>query len=140
LLRAQCTPGKEFTRLLTAPGTVAHAEMPFLWAISEGECLDGIIDLAILDPATGHWVILDWKTNRVTEDGLADLRAHYRSQLSAYWKAASEMLRAPVTVGLYSTATGQWLPYETAELADTWEKLRRDSTALAQALDENEND
>ena len=37
--------------------------MPFLWAMNARECLEGIIDLAIFDPATERWLILDWKTN-----------------------------------------------------------------------------
>jgi ATP-dependent exoDNAse (exonuclease V) beta subunit len=136
LLRKQLTEKTELARLLTTPATVAHAEMPFLWALSESECLDGIIDLAILHPADGSWVILDWKTNRLPDGDLEALRAHYLPQLSAYWKAASEMLHAPVSAGLYSTAAGQWLPYETKDLAAAWERLRRDSEGLARALDE----
>jgi hypothetical protein len=57
--------------------------------------------------------------------------------LSAYWKAATEMLHAPVTAGLYSTTEGQWIPYDPTELAAAWEKLRGDSAALTRALDED---
>jgi ATP-dependent exoDNAse (exonuclease V) beta subunit len=135
LLQAQLANGSELAHLLTAPGALAHAEMPFLWAISDRECLDGIIDLAIYDRAANRWTILDWKTNRVPPS-----RAHYLPQLSAYWKSASEMLRTPVTAGLYVTATGEWLPYEESELAETWEKLRRNSAALTQALEDDRGD
>jgi ATP-dependent exoDNAse (exonuclease V) beta subunit len=117
LLRGHLTSGSEVGQLLTKPEAVIHAEMPFLWAMSERECLDGIVDLAVFDPTAGSWLILDWKTNRVAPAELPSLQAHYLPQLSAYWKAASAMLAAPVTAGLYSTATGQWLPYTTEALA-----------------------
>jgi ATP-dependent exoDNAse (exonuclease V) beta subunit len=136
-LRRELTKDSVLGRLLTAPGVIAHAEMPFLWAMDERECFDGIIDLALLHPAEGQWVILDWKTNRVPSGGLEALRDHYLPQLSAYWKAASEMLHAPVTAGLYSTTEGQWIPYDPTELAAAWEKLRHDPPALTQALDED---
>ena len=135
LLRAQLTNDGELTRLLTGPSTLAHAEMPFLWAMSERECLDGIIDLAVYDRAAHRWTILDWKTNRVPP-----ARAHYLPQLSAYWKAASEMLHTPVAAGLYITATGQWLPYEESELAGTWEALSKNSAVLTQALEDDRGD
>jgi ATP-dependent exoDNAse (exonuclease V) beta subunit len=139
-LRAQLTNGSALAKLLAAPGSVAHAEMPFLWALSGQECLDGIIDLAVHDPATGAWVILDWKTNRASADELAGLREHYRPQLSAYWKAAREMLQAPVVAGLYATGEGRWLPYSEAELAGTWEKLKGNPADLARVMEEERGD
>ncbi|MDR3402879.1 MAG: UvrD-helicase domain-containing protein [Chthoniobacter sp.] len=140
LLRAQLAKDSDLARFLTAPGILAHAEMPFLWAMNERECLDGIIDLATYDHAAQRWTILDWKTNRVPAGGAAALRAHYLPQLSAYWKAASEMLHAPIVAGLYSTETGQWLPYEEAELAAAWESLRQNSAALSRALEDDRGD
>ena len=137
LLRDQLTSGSGLARLLTAPGVIAHAEMPFLWAMSERECLEGIIDLAIFDPAAQSWLIVDWKTNRTTTNELPQLRAHYLPQLSAYWKAVSEMCGSPVvTAGLYSTATGAWMPYETDALASAWDSLRQQPQAIAAALAE----
>lgn len=139
LLREQLTNGSELAAFLCAPHAITQAEIPFLWAMSERECLDGIIDLAVFDPA-GRWWILDWKTNRVPSGGLPALRAHYLPQLSAYWKAASAMLHLPIHAGLYSTATGQWLPCDTAELTAAWEKLERNSAALTRALEEDRGD
>ena len=136
LLRGQLTGGSDIARLLTAPGIVVHAEMPFLWAMNERECLEGIIDLAVFDPAAGSWLIVDWKTNRADTDALPQLGAHYLPQLSAYWRAVSAMLGAPVAAGLYSTATGRWLPYEQPVLAAEWKRLSVAPGALAQALSE----
>ena len=110
--------------------------MPFLWAMNDRECLEGIIDLAVFDPAAGSWLILDWKTNRTSTDALPQLRAHYLPQLSAYWQAVGAMLGAPVAAGLYSTATGRWLRYETPVLAAAWERLRTAPASLAHALSE----
>ena len=134
LLRGQLTNGSNLARLLTAPGAITHAEMPFLWAMSERECLEGIIDLAVFDPASESWLILDWKTNRTTAADLPKLKAHYLPQLSAYWRAVSEMLGAPVAAGLYSTATAAWLPYESESLATAWQSLRREPGAITCAL------
>ena len=135
-IRAQLTDGSDLARLLTAPGVIAHAEMPFLWPMSAGECLEGIIDLAVFDPARESWLLLDWKTNRTRADELPKLTAHYLPQLSAYWKAVSEMLRAPVAAGLYSTASGAWLPCERDSLAEAWQSLSREPEAVARALAE----
>ena len=134
LLRDQLTAETDLARLLRKPGAIAHAETPFLWAMNERECLEGIIDLAIFDPAAGSWMILDWKTNRTTEAGLAELYKHYLPQLSAYWQAVSQMLGAPVRAGLYSTATARWLPYETGALAAAWHSLEHHPAAIASAL------
>jgi ATP-dependent exoDNAse (exonuclease V) beta subunit len=135
LLRQQLTNDSDLARLLVAPGTLAHAEMPFLWAMNDRECLDGIIDLAIYDRSADCWTILDWKTNRVPPS-----RAHYRPQLSAYWKAASEMLQRPIAAGLYITKTGKWQPYETDELSSTWETIKQNSAALTDALEDDRGD
>jgi hypothetical protein len=34
------------------------------------------------------------------------------------------MSRQPVSAGIYSTATGQLIVYEQAELAEAWQRLR----------------
>ncbi len=135
-LRDQLAGNSELARLLRKPGLIAHAEMPFLWAMNERECLEGIIDLAIFDPATGAWLILDWKTNRPTDGGAQSLHDHYRPQLSAYWRAVSQMLGAPVSAGLYSTAFARWLPYESDALAAAWSSLENQPAKIANALAE----
>jgi ATP-dependent helicase/nuclease subunit A len=138
LLRANLTPTSALGKLLTPKTVIAHAELPFLWAMNERECLDGIIDLAVHDPTTGSWLILDWKTNSKTEKELGELHEHYRPQLSAYWQAVGQMLNAPVSAGIYSTTTGRWLPYSSEELATSWENLRTSPDALEHVLDDLE--
>ena len=34
--------------------------------------------------------------------------------------------------------TGQWMPYEQSELANSWDKLRSNSAALTQALEDDQ--
>lgn len=70
---------------------LVRAEMPFLWVANDRRCLEGVVDLAVFDPGEKKWFILDWKTNEITLDEIDKLRAHYCSQLAAYWKAVSEM-------------------------------------------------
>jgi ATP-dependent exoDNAse (exonuclease V) beta subunit len=136
LLRTQLSTRSDLAARLVAPGTIAHAEMPFLWAMNDRDVIEGIIDVAIFDPARGHWLIVDWKTNRTTRKTLPDLRTHYLPQISAYWKAVTSMLDAPVTAALYSTATGAWLPCEAAEISAAWDALEGSSAALAMVLSE----
>jgi ATP-dependent helicase/nuclease subunit A len=47
----------------------------------------GQIDLLYQD-AGGAWHIVDYKSNRVSREGLAELAGHYRTQMLLYWLAA----------------------------------------------------
>jgi len=114
----------DFSELLTRTELIAHPEMQFFWRMKERACLEGVIDLALIDRTAGKWMILDWKTNRVAPNEVNDLRERYRPQLAAYWKAVGEMTSLPVDAALYSTATGVLLRYETDELIREWERLR----------------
>jgi ATP-dependent exoDNAse (exonuclease V) beta subunit len=113
---------------------VPHAELPFLWRMNDGECLEGIIDLAIFDPERGAWLIVDWKTNRITAQETAALHERYEPQLAAYRAALRAILGAPVSAALYSTATGTWLPYEDDALERRWAALRLSAEELEAAL------
>jgi len=104
--------------------TSVRGEMPFFWRMSEHECLEGMIDLALFQADKKKWFILDWKTNRIERDELQKLRVHYRPQIAAYWKAIAELTNQPVSAAIYSTSTGQLLGYNEKELADDWERLR----------------
>jgi ATP-dependent exoDNAse (exonuclease V) beta subunit len=115
----------DFAELLTHAELVAHSEMPFFWRIDAHRCLEGNIDLAFFDRGEKKWFILDWKTNRITADEIEKLRASYRPQIAAYWKAVTEMTKQRVRAAIYSTATGCFLVYEESELADEWQRLQR---------------
>lgn len=105
--------------------TSVREEMPFLWRISEHECLEGMIDLAVFQSQKNQWFILDWKTNRIDGDEVEALRVRYRPQIAAYWKAVAELTNQPVSAAIYSTSTGQLLLYDEKELTEDWEQLRR---------------
>lgn len=90
---------------------VVHTEMPFLVPGKEDQCVEGLIDLAALDPGARHWLLLDWKTNLITAGQADHLREMYRPQIQAYAEALRAITGGRVEAGLYSTPLGLWLPY-----------------------------
>jgi ATP-dependent exoDNAse (exonuclease V) beta subunit len=124
LLRNQISGLSDFPARVSNGGTIVHAEMPFFWQIEERKCLEGIIDLALFQPGKKKWFILDWKTNRIAQGDLDNLRASYQPQIAAYWKAVTEMTNQAVGAAIYSTATGQFIVYDGHQLAREWERLR----------------
>jgi ATP-dependent exoDNAse (exonuclease V) beta subunit len=124
LLRQRIAQVSDFPVRFSNGAAILHVEMPFFWQMDEAMCLEGIIDLALFQPAKKKWFILDWKTNRVDRDELDKLRVSYRPQIAAYWKAVAEMTKQPVGAAIYSTATGQFVVYDRDELAREWERLR----------------
>ena len=62
----------------------------------EGEqvLLQGVVDCAILEP--DGITIVDFKTDRVTQDSVAQRAEHYRPQLEAYSEALSRIYELPV--------------------------------------------
>jgi ATP-dependent exoDNAse (exonuclease V) beta subunit len=91
---------------LRESGLIIHRELPFLWPKNAGECLEGVMDLAIYVPAESAWEVIDWKTNQSGGDELEEI---YRGQLAAYAEALRGMLQMPVRGSLYLTASGKWL-------------------------------
>jgi ATP-dependent helicase/nuclease subunit A len=77
-----------------------HRELEFLlaWppgkAQSGGRYLQGFIDCLYRDVA-GGWHIVDYKTNRVTADNLAQIAAEYEMQMLLYALAAEKILKSP---------------------------------------------
>jgi ATP-dependent exoDNAse (exonuclease V) beta subunit len=124
LLRQRIAQMSDFPAGFSNGAAIVRQEMPFFWWMNEAMCLEGIIDLALFQPAEKKWFILDWKTNRVDRDKLDKLRVSYRSQIAAYWKAVAEMTKQPIGAAIYSTATGQFVVYDRDELAPEWERLR----------------
>jgi ATP-dependent helicase/nuclease subunit A len=123
-LRRQISKLSDFPSRFANGAPIAHAEMPFFWRMDENQCLEGIVDLAFFELSQKKWFILDWKTNRITPDKIDILRAHYRPQIAAYWKAVAEIAGVSVTAGIYSTSTGKFIAYGDDELASEWERLR----------------
>lgn len=100
---------KLMARLVPADAIV-HAEMPFLFNRAESEWMEGVMDLAIFYPAENRWLILDWKTNLIAANNVQSLRPLYAPQLGAYAEALRAITGQRVETGIYSTATGVWLP------------------------------
>lgn len=118
-------PDSALGQFLARPGILAHTEFPFLWRIDAQNCLEGVIDLLLLDPAGRRALLIDWKTNRATTKDREKLSARYRPQLAAYWKAVSEITGFAVEAGLYSTALGQLLMFPSDELKTEWARLAK---------------
>lgn len=112
------------TTFLARPGIVPHTEFPFFWRMNELSCVEGMIDLLLVDPAAHRALLVDWKTNRITPAGADHLKQRYRPQLAAYWKAVSEITQYDVEAGIFATATGQFMPYDSDELETEWARLQ----------------
>lgn len=110
-------------QFLTRPGLVTQTEFPFLWRIDEQSCLEGVIDLLLIDSAARRALLIDWKTNSASHKDAATLHTRYRPQLASYWKAVSEITGLKVQAGLYFTALGRLILYDEAELTNEWKRL-----------------
>jgi ATP-dependent exoDNAse (exonuclease V) beta subunit len=118
-------PGKSDFARRFEPRIATFPEMPFFWRVNASTCLEGIVDLALFDRRTGKWLIVDWKTNRIPPDKIDNLRAQYRPQIAAYWKALATMTDNEVEAGIYFTSMGEFALYDDAALAAEWERLRK---------------
>lgn len=101
----------------SAPGAVKR-ELPFTMALPAREIypdlpadtdekvlVQGVID-CLVDEGDGL-VLIDYKTDRVTAEGLSELVAGYRGQLNIYARAVEVIFRRPVKEKyLYMFATG----------------------------------
>ena len=92
--------------------------------MDEQSCVEGVIDLLLVDPAAGRALLIDWKTNRITPVDAKNLQQRYRPQIAAYWKAVGEITRYEVEAGIFATATGEFMPYSANELEAEWTRLR----------------
>jgi ATP-dependent helicase/nuclease subunit A len=122
--RARASNLADFPAEFVDDSTIVHTEMPFLWRMDEGRCLEGIVDLALFDPGKKKWFVLDWKTNRITPDKINNLRARYLPQMAAYWRAVGELTGAKIEAAIYSTWAGQLIQYDEPDLTKEWERLR----------------
>jgi ATP-dependent exoDNAse (exonuclease V) beta subunit len=114
-------------------------EMQFFWRMDARKCVEGIIDLALFQPGEKKWFILDWKTNRIERNETDKLRAEYRPQIAAYWKAVTAITDQSVSAAIYSTSTGQLLLYDENQLAIEWQRLKNlPATDLGYAIAETE--
>ncbi|MFZ1219600.1 MAG: PD-(D/E)XK nuclease family protein, partial [Chthoniobacterales bacterium] len=127
-LFVNASPDSALAKFLARPGIVTHTEFPFLWRMSDRACVEGVIDLFLVDPATSQCLLVDWKTNRIKKGEEEDLRTRYRPQIAAYWKALREITGLEVEAGIFATTTGKFCGYGNDELEAEWERLRSIST------------
>ena len=124
LVRENLFGDSTLSRFLTKESAHAHAEFPFMWSLDSQACVEGLIDLLVIDEATGRCLLIDWKTNRVRKGEEEKLRGRYRPQIAAYWKAVGEITGYEVEAGIFATATGEFVSYPAQELEAEWERLR----------------
>jgi ATP-dependent exoDNAse (exonuclease V) beta subunit len=110
---------------LASDETLFHAEFPFSWRRNDRSVLEGLIDSTMLNRKAGRCLLLDWKTNDVSQSDLEIFRETYRPQLAAYWKAVTEVTSLEVVAGLFSTALGRLLLYSAEELQMEWRRLEQ---------------
>ena len=110
-------------RFLARDETRFHREFPFSWKINDRTVLEGFIDSLMIDRDAGRCLLLDWKTNRIKPGEEEKLRQRYRPQIAAYWKSISEITKLEVEASIFATATGVFVPYESAELDAEWSRL-----------------
>lgn len=104
--------GSDFVRSIAGGDKVFHAEVPFVWRDGANSCMEGVMDLVAWDRANQRWIVVDWKTNRVSEGELGKLADRYRPQLKAYVDALRALAprrekELSVEAYVYSTALGQ---------------------------------
>ncbi|HEX8897078.1 MAG TPA: 3'-5' exonuclease, partial [Chthoniobacterales bacterium] len=110
-------------QFLSSARATIHTEFPFAWRIDEQGCVEGLIDLLIIDAEKSRCLLIDWKTNRISKGEVDQLRQRYRPQIAAYWKSICEITKCEVEAGIFATATGQFCPYNSDELTKEWERL-----------------
>ena len=115
----------ETARRFAAANAQTHSEFPFSWSIDQNSALEGVIDFLLIEEKEKRALLIDWKTNNISLGDAEVLRARYRPQLAAYWKAVGEITRLEISAGLFSTALGRLLLYEPAELAKEWKRLEQ---------------
>jgi hypothetical protein len=95
-----------------------------MWSIDSHACVEGVIDLLVIDYARSKCLLVDWKTNRIKKGEEEQLRKRYQPQVAAYWKAVREITKLEVEAGIFATATGEFVAYGADELEGEWARLR----------------
>jgi ATP-dependent exoDNAse (exonuclease V) beta subunit len=124
LVRECLASDSALRNFLARDGAQRHSEFPFLWSIDSGACVEGVIDLLVIDGGANECLLVDWKTNRIATGEEGQLRQRYRPQIAAYWKSLREITKCDVAAGIFATATGQFVAYDVHELEAEWARLR----------------
>ena len=96
---------------LADPSLHVESEMPFLHLAGEETAVEGFMDLVQRNADGSEWMILDWKTNLITEEECARLAEIYCRQLRAYAESLQALTGArEVTAVIYATCLGRLIP------------------------------
>ncbi|MEM6820614.1 MAG: UvrD-helicase domain-containing protein [Verrucomicrobiota bacterium] len=110
----------EWFETLLSVGVRFFPEIPFTWAKSSNEWMEGVIDLVVELPDS-RWLVLDWKTNRPgsgenRSDYIERVKAYYWPQLDAYARVLkSQLPEAVVQTGIYLTYSGDFIELEVSK-------------------------
>ncbi len=97
-------------QILVSPEYRIRTEVPVLWGKNQGTAYEGYIDLAAWHSEKRKWLVVDWKTDRVTADSVSELKKTYGSQLNAYAESVAGIFPdTKVEAMLYSTILGKSL-------------------------------
>jgi ATP-dependent helicase/nuclease subunit A len=124
LVRQSLAADSFLKQFLSRKNVRINSEFPFAWSIDEHGCVEGLIDLLVIDPDAGECLLIDWKTNRIGKGEEEHLRLRYRPQIAAYWKSLREITKCDVEARIFATATGEFMPYSANELEAEWARLR----------------
>jgi ATP-dependent exoDNAse (exonuclease V) beta subunit len=124
LVRETLQSDTALRQFLTSDRAEAHAEFPFMWSLGPNACVEGVIDLLVIDEAGGRCLLIDWKTNRIKQGDEGGLRQRYQAQMAAYWAAVREITKYDVTAGIFATATGRFVEYDSKQLEAEWDRLQ----------------
>jgi ATP-dependent exoDNAse (exonuclease V) beta subunit len=124
LVRESLARDSILKQFLSRKNVRINSEFPFAWSIDEHGCVEGLIDLLLIDMDGGKCLLIDWKTNRIGKGEEEQLRLRYRPQIAAYWKSLREITKCDVEAGIFATATGEFIPYSASELEAEWTRLR----------------
>jgi ATP-dependent exoDNAse (exonuclease V) beta subunit len=124
LVRESLAGDSILKQFLSRENARVNSEFPFAWSIDEHACVEGLIDLLVIDSDAGDCLLIDWKTNRISKGEEEQLGLRYRPQIAAYWKALREIAKCDVAAGIFATATGRFVSYDADELETEWTRLR----------------
>jgi len=124
LVRESLAGDSILKQFLSRENARINSEFPFAWSIDEHACVEGLIDLLVIDNACDKCLLIDWKTNQIKKGEEEQLRKRYQPQVAAYWKSISEITKFEVEAGIFATATGEFMTYNAGELEGEWTRLR----------------
>jgi ATP-dependent helicase/nuclease subunit A len=110
--------------------TRRHVEVPFTLD-SPGGVLHGVIDLLFQD-AEGCWYLVDWKTELVRMDQVANAAQEHLFQMAAYSHAAQKAIgQQPNVLICFLAAKAVVFTCNPAELKAAWDRMVAANTVIA---------